>query len=45
MPTPNSSELLVQEAHRAEQLKLLLMAMQCETLEEYIAKLQALIRQ
>lgn len=43
MTTPNSSELLVQEAHKSEQLSLLVLAMQCKDLEEYIAKLQALI--
>ena len=42
MSTPNTGELLVQEARTAERLRLLLLANECKTLEEFRQRLQEL---
>lgn len=41
MQTPNTAEVLRDEARQAERLRILLLAMKCKTLEELIAKLEA----
>ena len=41
MKTPNMAEVLRDEAKQAEQLRILLLAQECKTLEELIAKLKA----
>lgn len=43
MKTPSTSELLVEEARTAERLRLLILASECETLEEFRKCLQELI--
>lgn len=43
MRTPSTSELLVEEARTAERLRLLILANECETLEEFRQRLQAII--
>ena len=43
MKTPSTSELLVEEARSAERLRLLLLANECETLEEFRRRLQEII--
>ena len=43
MATPNASELLVQEARDAERLRLLILANECKTIEEFRKALQDLI--
>lgn len=43
MTTPSTSELLVQEARAAERLRLLLLANECKTVEEFRQRLQELI--
>lgn len=43
MTTPNVGELLVQEARNAERLRLLMLANECKTLEEFRQRLQELI--
>ncbi|WP_298028733.1 hypothetical protein [uncultured Dysosmobacter sp.] len=45
MSTPSTSELLVQEARAAERLRLLLLANECKTLEEFKKRLEELTRQ
>ena len=35
MTTPNNGELLVQETRTAERLRLLLLAIECKTIEEF----------
>lgn len=42
MKTPSTSELLVQEAHTAERLRLLMLANECKTIEEFRQRLQEL---
>ena len=39
--TPNTAEVLREEAKNAERLRILLMALECETLEEFVSKLKA----
>ena len=41
MQTPNTAEVLRDEAKQSERLRILLMAMECSTLEELIKKLKA----
>ncbi|MCC8080039.1 MAG: hypothetical protein LIO57_08320 [Oscillospiraceae bacterium] len=41
MATPNTSELLVQQARELEQLRLLVLVRECKTLEELEQKLKA----
>ncbi len=43
MATPSTGELLVEEARRAERLRLLILANECKTLEEFRQRLQELI--
>ena len=43
MKTPSTSELLVEEERTAERLRLLILASECETLEEFRKRLQELI--
>ena len=43
MRTPSASELLVEEARTAERLRLLILASECETLEEFRKRLQEII--
>lgn len=43
MTTPNSGELLVQETRTAERLRLLLLAIECKTIEEFRERLRELI--
>ena len=40
MQTPNIAEVLRDEAKQAERLRILILAMDCKTLEELIAKLR-----
>ena len=42
MKTPSASELLVQEARTAERLRLLMLANECKTIEEFRQRLQEL---
>lgn len=42
MTTPNTGELLVKEARDAERLRLLLLANECKTIEEFRQRLQEL---
>ena len=39
MTTPNMGEMLVQQAQEAERLRLLLLAYECETIQEFCEKL------
>ena len=39
MTTPNMGEILVQQAQKAERLRLLLLAYECETIQEFCGKL------
>ena len=39
MTTPNMGEILVQQAQEAERLRLLLLAYECETIQEFCEKL------
>lgn len=41
MKTPNMAETLRDEAKRSERLRIILMALDCESLEELIKKLKA----
>lgn len=41
MGTPNMAEVLREEAQKAERLRILLMALDCKTLEELVQKLKA----
>ena len=41
MTTPNMAETLRDEAKRSERLRIILMALDCENLEELIKKLKA----
>ena len=41
MKTPNIAETLRDEAKRSERLRIILMALDCENLEELIKKLKA----
>ena len=41
MKTPNMAETLRDEAKRSERLRIILMALDCENLEELIKKLKA----
>ena len=41
MQTPNTAEVLRDEAKEAERRRILLLAYRCKTLEELIAKLEA----
>ena len=41
MKTPNMAETLRDEAKRSERLRIILMALDCEKLEELIKKLKA----
>lgn len=41
--TPSTSELLVQEAREAERLRILLLADECKTLEEFKQRLRDLL--
>ena len=41
MQTPNAAEVLRDESKQAERLRILLMAMDCKTLDELVAKLKA----
>lgn len=43
MTTPNNGELLVQETRSAERLRLLLLANECKTIEEFRERLRELI--
>lgn len=40
MATPNTGELLVQQAQEAERLRLLILADECKTIEEFLEKLR-----
>ena len=40
MEDVNACELLIEEAHKTERLELLLLSLDCETLEEFRAKLR-----
>lgn len=42
MKTPSASELIVQEARTAERLRLLMLANECKTIEEFRQRLQEL---
>ena len=42
MKTPSTSELLVQEARTAERLRLLMLANECKTIEEFRQRLKEL---
>lgn len=42
MKTPSASESLVQEARTAERLRLLMLANECKTIEEFRQRLQEL---
>ena len=42
MKTPSTSELLVREARTAERLRLLMLANECKTIEEFRQRLQEL---
>lgn len=39
MTTPNMGEILVQQAEKAERHRLLLLAYECETIQEFCEKL------
>lgn len=41
MKTPNTAETLRDEAKRSERLRIILMALDCENLDELIRKLKA----
>ena len=41
MSTPNTAEILREEAQKAERLRILLMALDCKDLNELIQKLKA----
>jgi len=41
MKTPNMAEVLREEAKQAERLRILLLALECKTLEELVQKLKA----
>lgn len=43
MTTPNTGELLVQQAQEAERLRLLLLANECKTLDEFRQRLRDLL--
>lgn len=43
MTTPNTGELLVQQAQEAERLRLLLLANECKDLDEFRQQLRALL--
>lgn len=43
MSTPNTGELLVQQAQEAERLRLLLLANECKDLDEFRRRLQDLL--
>lgn len=43
MTTPNTGELLVQQAQEAEQLRLLILADECKTIEEFRQRLRDLV--
>ena len=43
MKTPSTSELFVEEARSAERLRLLILANECKTLEEFRQRLQEII--
>ena len=43
MTTPNTGELLVQQAQEAERLRLLLLANECKTIEEFRQRLRDLV--
>ncbi len=43
MTTPSTSELLVEETRAAERLRILLIAKECKTLEEFVKRLLELI--
>lgn len=40
MTTPNTGELLVQQAQEAERLRLLILADECKTIDEFREKLR-----
>lgn len=44
MTTPSTSELLVQQTQDAERLRLLLMANECDSLDDFKKRLQDMIR-
>ncbi len=41
MTTPNMAEVLREEAQKAERLRILLMALECKSLDELVKKLKA----
>ena len=43
MTTPTASELLVQQAQEAERLRLLILADECKTIEEFRQRLRDLV--
>ena len=43
MTTPNTGELLVQQAQEAERLRLLILASECKTLDEFRQRLRDLL--
>ena len=43
MTTPNTGELLVQQAQEAERLRLLILADECKTLDEFRQRLRDLL--
>ena len=43
MTTPSTSELLVQQTQEAERLRLLLLASECTTLDEFCQRLRDLL--
>lgn len=43
MKTPNTNELLIEEARSAERLRLLVLSNECKTLEEFRQRLQEII--
>ena len=43
MTTPNTGELLVQQAQEAERLRLLILADECKTIEEFRQRLRDLV--
>lgn len=45
MATPTAGELLVQQAQTAERLRLLLLANECKTIEEFRQRLTDLLNQ
>lgn len=44
MKTPSASELLVQETRTAERLRLLMLANECKTIEEFRQRLADLLK-